>query len=87
MPYCKESHTRLMASYHMQSKGNRYEIEDETLCGCFHCKSFFEGEDISEWVDEGKTALCPKCGIDSVLAEPRPKLLIMMHQEWFGGQQ
>jgi NAD-dependent SIR2 family protein deacetylase len=38
-------------------------------CGCFHCLAIFPGTEISEWIDEGGTPLCPKCGIDSVLSE------------------
>ncbi len=38
-------------------------------CGCFYCLSTFPGAEIREWIDEGTTALCPKCGIDSVLSE------------------
>ena len=46
-------------------------------CGCFYCFATFEVREIVEWVDEqvvagerfGVTALCPQCGIDSVVEE------------------
>lgn len=38
-------------------------------CGCFYCLQIFDGEQILEWVDDGRTALCPFCGIDSVISE------------------
>jgi hypothetical protein len=46
-------------------------------CGCFYCLATFEAREILEWVDDqvvegercGVTALCPRCGIDSVVEE------------------
>lgn len=38
-------------------------------CGCFYCLAIFPGVEITQWIDEGTTAICPKCGIDSVLSE------------------
>jgi hypothetical protein len=38
-------------------------------CGCFYCLETFDGAEIRQWTDEGITALCPRCGIDSVLSE------------------
>ncbi len=45
--------------------------------GCFYCLAIYSPSEIEDWVDEpedcprgpGKTALCPKCGIDAVLPE------------------
>jgi len=44
--------------------------------------------DISEWIDDGQTALCPKCEIDSVIgtASGFPithEFLMRMHEHWF----
>jgi hypothetical protein len=40
-------------------------------CGCFHCLAVFEPDEIEDWVDERSgddvTALCPRCGVDSVI--------------------
>lgn len=52
-------------------------VVSSSRCGCFHCLAFFPATGIGEWVDEpetgprgpGRTALCPKCGIDAVLPE------------------
>ena len=38
-------------------------------CGCFYCLSIFDGVLINEWIDEGATALCPHCTVDSVISE------------------
>lgn len=35
--------------------------------GCYYCKSYFPKEEIKEYVDDGKTPLCPLCNIDSVV--------------------
>ena len=35
-------------------------------CGCYYCLKFFELKEVKEFVDKGKTAICPKCRIDSV---------------------
>ena len=64
-------------------------------CGCFYCLAVFAPDEITEWIDEpedcprgpGRMAVCPKCGIDSVLPESRVKitrrLLKSMNKEWF----
>jgi NAD-dependent SIR2 family protein deacetylase len=43
---------------------------ESDLAGCFHCKEVFSTKEINEWIKEkiGETAVCPKCGIDSVLS-------------------
>lgn len=48
---------------------NRESLDKSSLCGCFFCLSVFDPKRISSWVDGGNTALCPYCGIDSVLPE------------------
>jgi hypothetical protein len=56
---------------HGYSIFNEKSIEDSDVCCCFYCESIFKPEKISEWVDQslkkGLTALCPNCGIDSVI--------------------
>lgn len=73
-------------------------FEDESLlkqaskCGCFYCGEIFSPSEIVEWVPDknGKTALCPYCGIDSVIPESsdgeyelNEELLKRMHDVWF----
>ena len=36
-------------------------------CGCYFCMRTFNGNEVRDWTDNGLTALCPHCGIDSVL--------------------
>ena len=59
---------------HTHASGHRAEVASSTTCGCFYCCETFRPEAIREWVDEdergtGQTALCPKCGIDSVIGD------------------
>ena len=37
--------------------------------GCYHCCKIYKEAEIEEWTDRGKTAICPKCNIDSVIFE------------------
>jgi hypothetical protein len=69
---------------HIQSRNHRDEVIGSTLCGCCFCCATFPPTDIVEWVDVdredvGQTALCPKCGIDSVIGDqsgfPAPREL------------
>lgn len=50
---------------------HREEVLASESCGCFYCCAIFAPAAIDEWIDEwegtGQTALCPRCGIDSVI--------------------
>jgi len=64
-----------LADAHRHSSLHEAEIKQSQLCGCFHCLAEFPPSAISEWIDDrnvpegttGMTALCPKCGVDSVI--------------------
>jgi uncharacterized paraquat-inducible protein A len=67
---------------------NMAEVANSNLAGCYHCKSIFNAGEIKETTDDGKTALCPKCGIDSVLSETSPfqldfETLSALNKYWF----
>ncbi|RZF62939.1 hypothetical protein EWE74_07025 [Sphingobacterium corticibacterium] len=75
---------------HKASSSHRAEMEDSTSCGCFYCLATFTPIEIVEWIDEpngGETAICPKCGIDSVLSSKYPIadpiFLREMNAYWF----
>ncbi len=80
---------------------NKAEIERSQACYCIYCKEEFSSGEIKNWVVNGRqgkplrrnaipeeTALCPKCGIDSVIGdasgyEMTPALIHAMHEFWF----
>ncbi len=78
---------------HKHSASHRDEIIKSEKCGCFYCEKVFPSTDIREWIDEddggiGQTALCPECGVDSVLGDKSgfpltADFLSEMHELWF----
>ena len=52
---------------HDHCNSNFDELMISETCGCFYCLSIFPRQEVEDWIDEGKCALCPKCGIDSVI--------------------
>lgn len=46
---------------------NRKILTPGAFCGCYYCCKTFQVEKIVNWTDKGETALCPFCGIDSVV--------------------
>ena len=75
---------------HKKSMLNREKLEESDFCACFNCLETFPFKSINEWVDQNdSTALCPKCGIDSVLGSAQgfdlsKEFLLKMNQRWFG---
>jgi rRNA maturation protein Nop10 len=49
---------------------NRTLVEKAPYCGCYFCRSQFSSIEIREYCDSSSTALCPKCGVDSVVPQP-----------------
>jgi hypothetical protein len=86
-----ESHW--LRAAHKRSIRHRPEIEASTVCGCFYCGRTFAPGEIEEWTDTSKilpeqTALCPNCGIDSVIGDKSgyaitPAFLAKMNRAWF----
>jgi len=72
--------------HHFCSNNKKY-ILNSKKCGCFYCEKIFEPKEIISWIDEGKTAECPYCGIDSVLPDSKidieEVLLAEMYKDWF----
>lgn len=74
---------------HTFSSNHRSELLKDHKCGCFSCLAIFNPEEISEWIDANNdTAICPYCGIDSIIGEcsgyPITKeFLKQMNQFWF----
>ncbi|OZM56725.1 cytoplasmic protein [Lottiidibacillus patelloidae] len=75
-------HAHRFSSYHRQ------ELENDDTCGCFYCIKIFSPPDIEQWIDNAQTALCPYCGIDSIIGESSgypitETFLKGMHMQWF----
>ncbi|MGE7666975.1 cytoplasmic protein [Ureibacillus composti] len=67
---------------------HRKELEKDKICGCFYCEEIYHPTNITEWIDDGNTALCPYCGIDAVIGESSgypitEQFLKEMYMEWF----
>lgn len=74
---------------HRRSIYHRQEILQSDLCGCFFCLRTFRPWEIAAWTDEGDTALCPFCRIDSVIGSASgfpltDEFLRGMNKKWFG---
>lgn len=96
----QDDHERRVAQFpedvrgaHRHSANHRAELLESNLAGCFYCSQTFPPSLVEEWVDEdengnGTTALCPRCGIDSVIGSASgfpitAQFLRKMHAYWF----
>lgn len=76
-------------SAHRHSRGHRADLAQSERAGCFHCLAVFAPSDIVDWCGRGtrESAVCPYCGIDSVVPSNRvpltPVLLEEMSRVWF----
>lgn len=76
---------------HDHSIYNKEELDNSKKCGCFYCLKIFDPKEIKEWIEENngkKTAMCPYCEIDSIIAESdeyelNNELLKFMNEYWF----
>lgn len=74
---------------HKASSRHAELVQASERCGCFYCLKVYQPSEIREWIDQGSTALCPHCGIDSVLPEAAgypltQQFLKQMESYWFG---
>lgn len=73
---------------HEHSINHRTELLASDWCGCFYCKAVYSPDEITEWTDDDQTALCAKCGIDSVIGSQSgfpitSEFLAAMKRYWF----
>lgn len=82
----------LLKTAHAMSLCNEKQLKKAKKCGCFHCGKIFSPKEIENYAIDplGKTAVCPHCGVDSVLADgPVPvteTLLADMRKHWFSSE-
>jgi hypothetical protein len=71
------------------SSKNRESLMKSSKCGCYFCGAMFHPSEITTWIDNDQTAVCPHCNIDSVLAEEGGAIDITdvfleeCNEEWF----
>ena len=89
----KEEIKNLLYALHHSTFRNEQQIKNSKDCGCFHCKTIFKPEEVTDWWDnDGKgdrTGRCPNCRMDSVLGDNSgvditPDLLELMNLQFFG---
>ena len=76
---------------HKHSINHKDELLASDLCGCFYCLHLYPPTEIEVWIEEaggGETALCPHCGIDSVIGSTSSfpvtqAFLKSMNRHWF----
>jgi hypothetical protein len=66
---------------------NKENLKKSKTCGCYYCGAIYSPKQIKEYCDRGRTAICPFCGIDSVLpsceVELTKELLEEGYKRWF----
>ena len=82
---------------HDYSCNHMEQLKKDRICGCFYCLHVFSPQEINFWLisdDESNTAdtygtaICPYCGIDSVIGESSgfpitKEFLQQMKEYWF----
>jgi hypothetical protein len=74
-------------SAHQASLRSRDKLLASRWVGCFYCGLVYAPTTIKKWIDDDQTAMCPVCGIDSVLPltveQFASDFLEQMHHYWF----
>ena len=68
---------------------NRKSLNEVSECACYYCYKIYEVKEIKDYTDMEETALCPYCGIDTVLPvkckeDKNHQLLHKIHNYWIG---
>lgn len=82
----------MLKDAHKRTFRNQEAMRASELAGCFYCCEVYPPSEITEWVPErcgGRTAICPRCKIDSVLGSSSgypltAEFLRAMEERWFG---
>jgi hypothetical protein len=73
---------------HRHCTANEAELRQRKVAGCFSCTSVFPVTEVTHFLENERTALCPECMIDAVLGDASgfpmaPPFLTAMHPYWF----
>lgn len=78
---------RSVATMPAQSTCNRGALRQFRVAGCFYCCHVSLAAAVFEWVHDGQTALCPRCGVDALLpGQTDPAVLAAGLEHWFPGK-
>ena len=85
--YSYENESQLK-KLHAYSSHNKDLIDTADKCYCFYCKSCMKKSDIKDYIDNGQTALCPKCEIDAIIPDSiedtvNEQIISEMNEYWF----
>ncbi|MGN0967121.1 MAG: cytoplasmic protein [Candidatus Coprovivens sp.] len=74
---------------HKTSSHNKDLVKRSKICACFHCRTWFSSKEVNRWIPGEETAICPRCGIDSVIPDASGiqqdrDFVAEMHRYWFG---
>jgi hypothetical protein len=77
--------TEQFSDLHKKCTRNQLQLENCIKAGCFYCRRIIDPATIKEWTGfEKQCALCPFCGIDSVLPDVIDlEVLNQMHERYF----
>ena len=82
---CKKG---VLKKAHHHTIYNREEIEKSGTVYCISCQESMAPSEITGFVDEGKTGLCPHCGMDALIGDAcgiklTDTLLKRLHKKYF----
>jgi len=85
--YSRERKIKL-EKLHAYCKNNEELIEKSGYCYCFHCQKKISSFEITRFLGEENTALCPYCGIDAIIPENidddiNSEIIDDMNNYWF----
>ena len=76
--------------YHSHTIRNRKEIDQSEYCHCISCIKSYPSPIVKDFIKDGdgETALCPYCGIDSVIGDfcglvINQEILTALNNRWF----
>lgn len=80
---------QLLRDAHKVSFRNKDLVKRSKICACFQCRTWFSSKEVNSYIPGEETAICPRCGIDSVLPDasgiPLDRDFVAeMHRYWFG---
>ena len=71
------------------SKNNYTQVKNGKVCGCFCCQKIFDANKVKNYLNDSlKTAICPFCGVDAVVAQTDKiiidaKILCELNKKYF----